>query len=315
MVRELKKFYNTKTFLCSAFLFVVLFFVFSFLYISKNNTTLRSETGQTIRYKTKDELKNIIVQLENNFDGGSLSVTDEDREKIELYKYLYENDIKYDEFRLNTEINIYEKDRFGYSKFMTFVLIVLINVITLFVVIETFTRDFLSGVYKYLYTQNTKRSKIILNKALSIFSIVSIFTLVGILLIIIIRSNYSVNYKYVFSCEKELFKIDVNKYFIYSIIAIIFDIIINCFLYISLCLFSNKYLKNIVLGIIITLITTVIFQFIDIRVLSSLFANLSRNILYSHNNYEIALGISFKVVLAAAMAVLSLIYFNKKELK
>ncbi len=309
MIKEVNKLFHDKLLLPIWFILIILITFVPILFMF--NTINLDRTSYVREYSTKEELKEIIDNYEY-FYNNPVDNKDkyESKEKLDLYTYLYENDIKYEEFRLTSEISIFnEKASFHMICLTSYS--IMIAVILLIINVRIFNDDVSQKTFKLVYSGNKNNFIIWKNKVLLSFIISSIIFILSLLLEVVLLMNLKGDCEYIILTGNNISSISFSGY-IWLGILIYFITFISYFL---ISIFVSSLYKNSIITIIIGLILIFLSfgsLFLNNIVADLLFVYPFELLVRGYDIAFILVSLFSKLLISIGVFILSIIYLKKK---
>lgn len=320
MKSDIKRLSYNNTYIIWFALVLILLFAFAFLYKS-NAVAQDNYFDHQIYYNTIDEIPSKISDLEVQLN--NLMLTDlyyqEQINRLEdsksIYEFLYENEIDYEDV---AEINgIYETSYdqvtllSGLVQYLLFAFIILL----LFTVIYLINQDFNTGVYKFVYGRNKSRASTVFSKLKIYYVVLLGFLFVFTVILILFLYPVGNDFKYVLFVNKgTVYLISVFKYLVLIYLSVVSVIIFYSIIIFSMSLFINNTLNFILIFGSIFLILQVLIPMIDIDFLTSMVYVPVFLLNQSIAPNIIIISIIVKYIVSIILLILSIWYFNRKNL-
>ncbi len=226
--------------------YIFLFILFAFILygvidFNNNYTFTIYHSGYGIaKYDSKEQLlkfktdaETIIVELEEELNDETLTEGQRDaiedsiyeyNKRIRIYNYLIDNDISYTDYMDFTGTCLRAEDNaFSALYWIYDVLYYILPFVLSLFAIYIFSTDFHKGTYKFLYSTNVSRTKIIKNKYFVILFTSVIISLICFLASLIISLNFgSPQGKVIFVNNDSIFSLNYFSFYLLSSLDILF---------------------------------------------------------------------------------------------
>lgn len=314
MLSEVKKLYKNNVFVVLWFSFLALLFIFSFLYLGKKEAPKRDALIE--KYETFEELNQIIDITENlihdlESDTYINSTTIEDlKDELELYQYLYNNKIEYNDFRMFNELTGYSNIKCVNVDYMTQIMLIFISLILFIANAIIFNEDYFIGTAKYLFNDKKKKHKIFRNKIILSLIVGLFLILVSSIIIYILSFAYEQSFTYIIYKKEGYYSVSASKYLALTYLYFIIELLFINVLSIGFSLFiKNPFINVFVLG-------ALLFGWITIRNNMDVlfFENLRDSIAYNKDSMQPIIILIIKIVIVLVLFGCGIFYFKRKRI-
>lgn len=309
MIKEFNKLFHDKLLIPIWFILIILIAFVPILFMFNS---INLDRGSYVReYSTKEELKEIIDNYEY-FYNNPIDSKDkyESKKQLDLYTYLYENDIKYEEFRLTSEISVFnEKASFHMICLTSYSII--IAAILLIINVRIFNDDVSQKTFKLVYSGNKNNFIIWKNKVLSSLIVSSIIFILSLIIEVVLFLNLKGDCKYIILTGNTISSISFSAY-IWLGMLIYFITFISYFL---ISIFVSSLYKSSIITIIIGLVLIILSfgsLFLNNLVTDFIFVFPFELLLRGHSIAFIIMALITKFIFSIGTFFLAILYLKKK---
>lgn len=317
---DLKRFLFNKIFAILVVFSFVGFFAYSFYYSYSSKKIRQNYSHPIARYKNNEEIKNYIEQIEIEIE--NLDKTDKNyqveyaelSETKSIYQYLMANSIKYEQCIELSALEKNDNTRLDFSMNVTNIIILISIILTITLSYICFTSEIQNRRIVFILGNDRKRSNYLKNKIIIFFMSVVILMLILFLLAIIMSFALEEDYNLIIIIYQNKVKsFSLNNYIALNYFSSFIYVLTWAVLISSIALFVNSIEKFLVLILSVILIFALCCVFNN-SIMQSIISPFTSTYLLNINKNTYFVSTSIKFVAFAIVFVLSIKYFNKKNL-
>gem|GEM_PF-2185497 len=305
-----------------AAIFIVFVLLFFSINHKMNSTTQSIYFDHSIYYENVEDITEKITDLENDI----LELDTNDRyyeqikknleENLSIYKLLYANSIEQENVAEIGGINDDSLNRITVLKGLSDFILSSVIVLIIIVIVLLFTRDFDTGVYKFLYGQNVPRIKIVRKKFCTLLLVILCFYILTLFvsLFILLPIQNDFDYVLIFISDLEPVLIDINIYLIYIILSVTFTIFSYMVLFFAISLLIRRTLSFLVVSAATLILIQVLLPLSKNDILLSFSYPFVFTLDIGVNLSLVMLTSIIKAILFIVLLAYGMIKFNKKNI-